>query len=491
MHRLRYLVGLCTLIAAALGALWIVRLLQSADERPGLPLTLEWKNAQGLRAGTDVRYRGVTVGTVRSVAISGDGSKAVAQLLLDPSGASHARVNSSFWIVRPRFQGLTAGATGLDTLVRDSYVAFHTPAPFGSALAPGSLLAGSERPPAGADPEVLEDLQHGDLLMTLLVPENHGLRPGSAVIFRGMQTGEVRSVALAPSGAHVEVSLRIERRHRQTVTDRSRFWVARPHVSGALLSGFTVSDVSALLSPYVSYFGEPGAGVLVQDGHRAAAEADRPELDIGAVDVKVVAQDPEPPPPRDGDGVVLVRITYAAIERDTFSADDELLRHGTGVLFVDRSGRPVVATPRSLVDGAFTERDFWGDPEIDDERITVLLPDGTVLRAGRIWVDPDGADLAALVLEDARPDLTGTPGHRFGDLDDLPEEAPRRLRAAGPDGAPLPEFELRADAGASQRPLGAAVVADGRLLGLLTTLASDGSPLVVSLDLLPADLRPR
>lgn len=490
MHRLRYFIGLCTLLAAVLGALWMVRLLRSIDDRPGLSLTLEFKNAQGLRAGTDVRYRGVTVGAVRSVAVSGDGSKAVAQVLLEPSGSAHACVNSTFWVVRPRFSGLTSGASGLDTLVRDSYVAFHTPAARGSLLQSGSLLAGSERPPVGADPEALDDVQHGDLLMTLLVPENHGLEPGSAVIFRGMKTGDVRSVALAPSGTHVEVALRIERRHRQTVTDRSRFWVARPHVTGALLSGFSVSDVSALLTPYISYFGQPGEGVFVQDGYRTAAEPERPDLDMSEVPTQAVAADAAPSPPP-VDDVVLVRITYAAIERDTLSADDELLRHGTGVLFLDRSGRAVVVTARALVDGAFTEQDFWGDPEIDDEQIKVLLPDGTVLRAGRVWVDPGGANLAALVLEDARPDLTGTPSHRFGDVDELPEEAPRSLRTAGPDGAAMPEVELRWDGELADDQLGGAVVHDGKLLGLLAFQPGGEDRAVVSLDLLPDDLRPR
>jgi hypothetical protein len=490
MHRLRYFIGLCTLIAAVLGAIWMVRLLRSIDEKPGMSLTLEFKNAQGLRAGTDVRYRGVTVGTVRSVAISGDGSKAVAQLLLEPAGAAHACVNSSFWVVRPRFGGLTSGATGLDTLVRDSYVAFHTPVERGSMLQSGSLLAGNERPPEGSDPEVLDDVQHGDLLMTLLVPENHGLKPGSSVIFRGMKTGDVRSVQLAPSGTHVEVALRIARKHRQTVTDLTRFWVARPYVSGALFSGFTVTDVSALLTPYISYYGEPGEGVFVQDGYRTAAEPDRPQLEMGAVPKHAVATE-RPKAPPITDDVVLVRITYKAVERDTFSSDDKILRHGTGVLFLDKAGRTVVVTARALVDASYTESDFWGDPEIDDEQIKVLLPDGSVLRAGRVWVHPEGQNLAALVLEDARPDLTGTPSHRFSDGADVDEGVDRKLRLAGPDGAPLPGTSYTADGVVEDDQLGGAVLADGKVLGLLAFKPGGGERAVVALDSLPNDLRPR
>ena len=90
MHRLRYLIGLCVLAGAVLGALWIVRLLRTDDDRPGLALKIEFRNAQGLRAGTDVRYRGVQVGTVRSVAISDDGGRSLPAIRL-PDASSEPR----------------------------------------------------------------------------------------------------------------------------------------------------------------------------------------------------------------------------------------------------------------------------------------------------------------------------------------------------------------------------------------------------------------
>jgi hypothetical protein len=489
MHRLRYLIGSLTLLGAVLGAIWIVRMLRHLDDRPGLPLQVEFREARGLRAGADVRYRGVNVGVVRTVAIAADGSKAVAHLLLDPPGAQHACVNSSFWIVTPRFGGLTDGASGLDTLVRDSYVAFQTPRERGSPLVGGSLLAGKERPAAAGDGEALEEVEHGDLLMTLLVPENHGLRAGSAVIFRGMQTGDVRSVALAASGTHVEVALRIARKHRQTVTDKTSFWVARPYVSGALFTGFTVTDVNSLLTPFVSYYGEPGQGVLVQDGYRAAAEASRPSFEIAPVPRDAMQVPRATPPPPANEGLVLARITYAAVERDTWSKDDPIQRQGTGVLFLDRSGRTIVVTARSLVDGSYTESDaFGGDPDIDDEQLKVLLGNGTVLRAGRVWVDPTGNDLAALVLEDAPPDMVGTPPAKLvfsGNVD----RADVMARAAGPDGAALPPIPFAASA--EQDVHGAAVLAGDRVLGVVGRAGGTGGPVVVALELLPADLRPQ
>ena len=131
MYRSRYVVGLLTLALAFAGAWFLWGLIGGTEDRPGLQVRVEFRDARGLRAGADVRYRGVTVGAVRSVAVTEDGSKAFIDLLIDPAAALQACVNSSFWIVSPRFSGLASGATGLDTLVRDAYVAFITPAASG------------------------------------------------------------------------------------------------------------------------------------------------------------------------------------------------------------------------------------------------------------------------------------------------------------------------------------------------------------------------
>lgn len=485
MQRVRHAVGLLTLVAAAAMAVWIVRMLQAVDERPGMPLLVEFRDARGLRSGAFVRYRGVNVGTVRAVTISPDGAKAVARLHLDPVGAAQARVTSSFWIVTPRFAGLTDGATGLDTLVRDSYVAFQTPPQGGTPLTAGSLVIGKERPASSSDGDGLDEIEHGDLLMTLMVPENHGLRVGSAVVFRGVQTGDVRRVTLAPAGTHVEVELRIAGRHRQTVTDRAQFWVARPTLSGALFSGFTLSDLSSLLSPFVGYYAEPGKGVPVQNGYRAAAAAARPGIEPAPVPAEALRQPPKPAAEKT-DALVLGRVSYAAIERDTWSPDDPIHRQGTGLLFRDASGRLLLATARSLVDGSYTEADpFGGDPEIDDERIQVQLVGGIVLRAGRVWVDPEDVDLALLMVEDGPPDLRGTPAG----LVSLEAATPGQpvVWAAGADGTPSPAvaFPMSGPDG-----LGAAVGEGSLVIGVVGTDRKTGKATIIPLRRLPADLRP-
>ncbi|MBL8722627.1 MAG: MCE family protein [Planctomycetes bacterium] len=486
MHRLRYLVGCLLLAALVAGGVSLVRILRDLDERPGLPLRLEFRDARGLRAGADVRYRGVVVGTVRAVTVAADGQKALVAIQLEPHGAVHARLSSAFWVVTPRF-GLTSGTSGLDTLVRDAYLAFHTPDATGSPLGPDSLLTGSERPPQNTEPEALEDIGHGDLLMTLLVPENHGLRPGSGVFFRGMQTGDVRAVRLHQDGTHVEVVLRIARAHRQTVTDKAVFWVARPALSGQLFSGFALTDVLALVSPFVGYYAEPGKGVPVPNGHRAAAEPMRPNRDVAGVPATALRAEANGGPAADP-GLVVVRVAYAATEQHTFASDVALDQSGCGVLWLDRAGRAVVVTARSLVDGGYQEPGWFGRmPRVANERLQVLLPSGAVLRAARVWVEPNGRDLAALVLEDVPPDLRGTPAARLS----FAGGAPVAVQRVGADGLQLPSEPWPLAPGTAPTS-GALLLAGEQAVGVLGhERPRAGAAVAGSFEWLPDDLRPQ
>lgn len=498
MHSTRYLFGLLILVLAIVGTAVLWRLLGRTEPSAGIQLSVEFHDARGLSSGADVRYRGVRVGLVQQVRIAADGSSAIADIRLDPQGAAQASVNSTFWIVTPRFSGLTGGVSGLDTLVRDTYLAFVTPAERGSPLRHGTVLGGSERPPADADPEELAAERHGDLRMSLLVTQNHGLRPGSPVVFRGMSVGEVRDVALAADGSHVEVKLRIAREHRRSVTDKSIFWVARPQLSGALWSGFSVDDVNALVQPFVGFHAKAGEGTPVEDGHRTLASATRPDLDADPVPERALKPTTTQKQPTTDGSVVLVRVLYSAVEEDLFSPSDPVHLQGSGVLFLDRSARAAVLTTRSVADGNYTESDPFGDaPEIAQEQIKVLLPGGAVLRAHRVWVDPSGRDLAVLVLDDAPPDLLMTPADqiRFEPIEDTLARDPQlSTRAIGSDAGLLPATKVDLTTGQPDLTTyrGGALRTTGPVFGLYgqrEKLSQQAA--LVPLDSVPADLRPK
>lgn len=488
MSRVRYLVGLATLAGAGVAGYWLYDMVRSRERTDLFALHVEFRDARGLKAGADVKHRGVPVGTVRRVELRDDGQRAVIDLVMRPEAAPLVRYGTRFWIVSPRFLGLTQGATGLDTLIRDAYISFATPEGESPPLTSGSQVIGAERPPANADVS-LEPFERGDLAMTLLVPENHDLAPGARVVFRGVPTGELRSAKLAADGSHVQLELRIRREYRHTVTDRSQFWVARPRLSGALISGFALEDAAALLSPFIGYHTEPSAGVPVVDGHRAAALNERPDIRIGPVPANALAKarTDATPSPKD-EGIRVVRVYYEAVERDFWSPDDDIKREGCGLLVEDSAGRSVVLTTRSVCDGSYFISDGLGTkPDIDKERIRVGLTEGSVVQASRTWTAPDGLDLAVLVLQDVTQ--TGSDGKKL-DFTAPAQGADRTVQALDEQVKPLAPVPLASADLALHR--GAVVVSGDRVVGLLGQASGeDLTATVVPLAQVPQALRPK
>ena len=486
MDRLRQLIGILTLVAAVALGVWFFRLLADDDKSGLFVVRLEFRDVRGLKSGADVRYRGVRVGTVSDVTIGLDGEKGVITVLLQADGARLARQSSRFWIVVPRFGGLTSGATGLDTLVRDAYVAFLTTDVNSPELPAGSLLAGLERPPLDRGANDLDPVQRGDLLMTMLVPENSGIEPGAEVQFRGMRVGEVRQVEMAAGGTHIEMLIRIRERYRATVTDKSEFWIARPRVSGALLRGISVEDVGALLTPFVGYHTLSGKGVPVPDGYRVVATQERPDTTTNEIPAGAREQVQPNAGAGKAKGLRIVEIAYECTDEDWLSPDDESQRRGSGLLFVDPQGRVVVLTARSLCDGTRFMSDLFGDPDIKNEAIRVVVPGIGVYRAGRTWVDPSGGDLALLVLEDVPPDLPTTSVGEF-DFDSGADVADEFSIAtnehANALGTALPGLSAAR---------GAVLIHAGKAVGILgCAQGKDETPARIQLSALPVELRPK
>lgn len=498
MDRARYLVGVLTLLMALLGGSFLVRILSDDDQSLYFRINVEHHNVEGLLPGADVKYRGVRVGSVRRVTLRDDGGKAVAIIALNPGQEHLARTNSRFWIVTPRFGGLTAGATGLETLVRDAYVSFLTPQPWGPVLANGSSVPGWETPVVDDAGDFMPPPRRGDLLMTLLVPENHGLVPTSKVMFRGVVTGEVRDVTLAPDGTHVRLRLLIDREHRESVTDTTKFWVARPGLSGGLMGGLSLHDIGAILSPFVGYYTEPGSGLPVESGYLVAAEAQRPAFEMqrvsteGVSDLGVSALEPG-----DEKAVRLVRVIYEAVEEDWLSSNDHIRREGTGVLFEDQDGRLMVLAARSSCDASYFDRDmFGGAPDIVKEGIRVVLSDGSAVRAWLTWAAPQDRDLALLRLDFESASLDTPPvtppellwfDHQTRDGETL------SMRTLDADRQPQ-ESQL-ADGqppGAIGADRGAAVISEGSVIGVLGQKSgTDETPRIEPIAQVPAPLRPR
>ncbi|MHC4077938.1 MAG: MlaD family protein [Planctomycetota bacterium] len=492
MNRVRYLLGLATLVLACLVGWYLVGLVDAEDPDHGFQLQVEFLDLRGLKPGADVKYRGIPVGGVRRVDISKDGKRALASLVIDEDKSELVRDSSRFWIVTPRFRGLIQGASGLETLVRNSYVAFITPnVERGTPLKPFMQLIGEEHPYVVEDELRLPPIKHNDLRMRLLLAENHNLQVGAKVLLRGMPVGEVHRITLAPGATYVDVLLRIDSTHRASVTDKSVFWVARPRVSGAIFTGFSIRELNALFTPHIRYWTPARTGQPVENNYKVRALTSPPDIAIG--DVPESALESKPAAARgQTDGVCLVRVIYNAVEKDTLSPDDPIYREGTGILYVDERGRTMVLTARSVCDARYDLREtFGGGAEVEEEKVTVMLADGKVLRANRIAVGKDGADLVVLQVKGVPHGAATTAADRFRFVKDPPKED-LKLLATGkggvvevPQALAMKQDQLRAGRGG-------AVLQGDVVVGILgRKAATDETPAVVPLTLLPEPMRPR
>jgi len=297
----------------------------------------------------------------------------------------------------------------------------------------------------------------------------------------------------------VRLELLIDRRHRRSVTDKTEFWVARPRLSGGLVGGMSLEDVSAILSPFVSYYTEPGDGLPVSDGYLVAAEVQRPEIKLAKVSTEGMADPAAPSGSQDEKSVQLVRVIYSAEEEDWLSANDHISREGTGILWEASDGQRMVLTTRSVCDASYFERDtFGGSPDIIKEGIRINLIDGTIIRARRTWAAEGGRDLALLTLDlefgaEAPPvtpeallwfDPPALPENEKPDLLCRALDAERRVKETElAEGAPPATLE-----GAR----GAVVLSDGHVVGMLgQTSGTDETPKIEPISQLPESLRPR
>lgn len=498
MDRLRYLFGVLTLAVLVGGGWFLLGLLEEGDGSELYQIEAAFFEARGLKPGADLKYRGIRIGSVRSVRVDETGAKALVRMSIEPGAERLIRDNTHFWIVTPRFHGISQGVSGLETLVRDAFVACATGARPGEPLPSGSRVVGDEAPVSVAADVSLPPINRGDLLMTLLMPDNEGLRVGSKVMFRGMPVGEVRSIRLAEDGGYVAAQLRVVAGQRSTVTDKTMFWTAQPRVNlqFSFSNPVSLDELGALISPFVAYYTPPRSGVPVPDGHRTRAELKRPDVEPTPVPDAALQQgkDPSPADVPQRRPLSLVRVVYEAEEIDYLSPNDELRREGTGLLYLDAQGRALVLTTRSVCDGAWFHREgLGGEPTIKGEKLGVQLADGQPLRANRIWTADGDADLAVLHVLNLprRAPTTATDQLVFGELT---AKQGLLVEICGERGKRLEPKDLDLSAELDLGSLRAGVVLHaGKVHGLLGQAAQDNpdKAAIVPLSALREDLRPK
>jgi paraquat-inducible protein B len=152
------------------------------------------------------------VGHVSAVGLSKDHQSVVVSANLSKDAGSLLKVDTQFWIVRPRVGVGTV--SGLDTLLSGVYIGMKT----GTATDRERRFVGLENPPA---------LSHGPRgrELQLHAARRGSLAIGSPVYFRQFQVGRVIDENLKPDGS-TRVTVFVEAPYDGLVNPATRFWNA-------------------------------------------------------------------------------------------------------------------------------------------------------------------------------------------------------------------------------------------------------------------------
>lgn len=260
-------------VLAALFGIWLIwRSIADA----GITVTLTLADGAGITPNqTPVRYAGITVGHVTSMALQDDLTGVEVTLEINRSAERLLREETQFWLVSPQVS--LAGITGLETLVSGNYIALRP----GGGAPQTRFTALAEKPAVDST---------GPGLHLVLVADDLGsLTTGSPVLYQKVEVGSVQDYALRDDGSGVDIRVVIKPEYRHHVNRSSRFWNASGIDIRGGLRGFEVQTgplVSMLRGGIMFHTpadGEPvgnGAEFELFSDHRRAAAGLRIELNV-------------------------------------------------------------------------------------------------------------------------------------------------------------------------------------------------------------------
>lgn len=207
----RSTVWVLSLIGILIGGLTLAHALAQRGPR----VTVSFLSGAGLVAGkTKVRYRGVEVGRLERLRLSGDGRRVYAELRLDAAGHRIATCGTKFWVVRPRID--VKNISGLLTAISGTWIGVDVDA---RSLRACDAFTGFDTPPA-----ITSDKQ--GMHFVLRARTLGSLNAGSPVYFRGLQVGQVLGYSMARSGGSVRIGVFVRKPFDRLVTSDTRWWQA-------------------------------------------------------------------------------------------------------------------------------------------------------------------------------------------------------------------------------------------------------------------------
>ncbi|WP_286264067.1 PqiB family protein [Thalassotalea atypica] len=224
-------VWLVPMIALLFGG-WLV--FKAIADR-GVFITVQFENANGIVIGkTEVRYKGLTVGTVSDVVVSDDLQSVLVEIEMIGASKNTLTDKTLFWYVTAdvSFQGVS----GLDTLLSGSYINIQ-PDVAGDGVTQREFVAIKEAPE-------LSQAVPG-LHITLSANKLGSVAKNSPVSFKQINVGYVSGHQYDAEKEEVKIHVFIEPEYASLVKESTRFWnVSGVQITGSVTSGIKVNTES-------------------------------------------------------------------------------------------------------------------------------------------------------------------------------------------------------------------------------------------------------
>jgi len=202
-------------IVPALTALIALWLAWDTFSKRGPTITIAFESAAGLTAGqSQLRYKNVVMGTVKTIGISPDLSHVIVTVETVREASELLTDKAIFWVVRPQL--FAGNVTGLDTLLSGSYIGMRPSVEKGK---PQKDFVGNQ------DPPVLQAYAKGTVYK-LETKRLGSISLGSPIFFRDLEVGTVLGWDVGDLASSVTVHAFVREPYDKYVHEDSSFWNA-------------------------------------------------------------------------------------------------------------------------------------------------------------------------------------------------------------------------------------------------------------------------
>lgn len=204
----------------------------TALDTDSFSITIQLQEAGGIKAGTPIVYKGISIGKVSELRLTKDLKNIIATGKIDRKTKHLFRKGTMIWTEKPQI--------GIGKVEHAKALVFG----------PSLTILPGDGPPASdflllTKPPLAEIANASGMGIVLETTHLGSITTDSPVYYRQVQVGHVTGYELSPTFQKVQIFVTIKRRFQSLIRLNTRFWnVSGVQVRGGIFSGLTLSTQS-------------------------------------------------------------------------------------------------------------------------------------------------------------------------------------------------------------------------------------------------------